>query len=57
MIPLQALLLRPIQFLRIFQLIMYWLLSMLSGTERAKTRIWSEQSLLYGPYVSPPSHS
>ncbi|KAK9852109.1 hypothetical protein WJX84_005426 [Apatococcus fuscideae] len=55
LIILQALLLRPIQFLRIFQLIMYWLLSMLSGTERAKTRIWSEQSLLYGPYV--PDHT
>ena len=23
----------------------------MAGTERAKKRVWSEQSLLYGPYV------
>ena len=49
---LQALLASPLQFLRLFQLFLYWLLTVLAGTERAKRRIWSEQSLLYGPYVS-----
>ncbi len=51
----QALLLQPIQFLRLFQLAKYWLMTVMAGTEGAKKRVWSEQSMLYGPYVSTPA--
>ncbi|KAK9845039.1 hypothetical protein WJX74_009951 [Apatococcus lobatus] len=54
-IVLQALLASPIQFLRLFALLIYWLLTVMAGTERAKRRVWSQQSLLYGPYV--PDHT
>lgn len=43
----------PVQFLRIVGIILFWVLTLLSGTERAKARRWSNQYMQFGPDVSP----
>lgn len=44
-----------IGFLNIINLVKLWLMSRFAGTERAKARIWSEQTLEYGEEV--PNHT
>lgn len=41
----------PLGFLRLVGVVLFWLLSILAGTERAKARRWSQQSLTYGGQV------
>jgi len=49
----QALAAVPIGFLRIVGLVLFWLLSRIAATERAKARLWQNQTMKYGPIVSP----
>eukprot|EP01025_Chloroclados_australasicus_P018159 TRINITY_DN1940_c0_g1_i1.p1 TRINITY_DN1940_c0_g1~~TRINITY_DN1940_c0_g1_i1.p1 ORF type:complete len:953 (-),score=103.81 TRINITY_DN1940_c0_g1_i1:1934-4792(-) len=46
---------KPISFLRLPGLVIYWVLSKLAATERAKNRLWQEQTMLYGPEI--PEHT
>ena len=48
---LQALTSIPVQFLRIFGVVLFWVLSLLAGTERAKARRWSNRWIKFGPDV------
>ena len=50
----QALAAIPIGFLRIVGFVLYWLLSRIAATERAKARLWQRQIQKYGPIVSFP---
>lgn len=54
----QALAAVPVGFLRIVGFVLYWLLSRIAATERAKARLWQRQIQKYGPIVSPsePAH-
>lgn len=47
----QALTSIPVQFLRIVGILLFWVLTLLSGTERAKARRWSNQYIKFGPDV------
>ena len=49
---MQALAAMPVGFLRIVGFILYWLLSRIAATERAKARLWQRQIQKYGPIVS-----
>jgi hypothetical protein len=49
----QALAATPIGFLRLVGVVLYWLLSRIAATERAKARLWQEQIMKYGPIVRP----
>ncbi|KAK9864573.1 hypothetical protein WJX84_004373 [Apatococcus fuscideae] len=48
---LQGLNAAPLGFLRLVGVVLFWLLSILAGTERAKARRWSQQSLTYGGQI------
>lgn len=48
---LQALAATPVGFLRIVGLVLFWLLSRIAATERAKARLWQRQTMKYGPIV------
>ncbi len=50
----QALAAIPVGFLRIVGFVLYWLLSRIAATERAKARLWQRQIQKYGPIVSLP---
>ncbi|KAK9806417.1 hypothetical protein WJX73_004348 [Symbiochloris irregularis] len=54
-VELNALTSIPVQFLRPFGIFLYWVLTLLSGTERAKARKWSDQWIKFGPDV--PDHT
>lgn len=49
----QALAAIPVGFLRIVGFALYWLMSRVAATERAKARLWQRQIQRYGPIVSP----
>ena len=49
---MQALTSIPISFLRIVGVLLFWILTLLSGTERAKARRWSNQYISFGKDVS-----
>ena len=51
-LPDQALAAVPVGFLRIVGLVLYWLLTRIAATERAKARLWQRQVSKYGPIVS-----
>ena len=51
-LPVQALAAVPVGFLRIVGLVLYWLLTRIAATERAKARLWQRQVSKYGPIVS-----
>jgi hypothetical protein len=53
LLPDQALAAVPVGFLRIVGLVLYWLLTRIAATERAKARLWQRQVSKYGPIVSP----
>jgi hypothetical protein len=53
---LQALAATPVGFLRIVGLVLFWIKSIFSATERAKARLWQKQTMKYGPVVSFPPH-
>ena len=48
----QALAAIPVGFLRIVGFVLYWLMSRVAATERAKARLWQRQIQRYGPIVS-----
>ena len=48
----QALAATPVGFLRIVGFVLYWLMSRVAATERAKARLWQRQIQRYGPIVS-----
>ena len=48
---MQALIRTPIQFLRLGGLLQYWVFSLLAATERAKARLWQNQTMKYGSPV------
>ena len=48
----QALATLPLSFLRIFPLIIFLVLTAISGTERSKRKRWSNQYMKYGSKVS-----
>ena len=52
-LPDQALAAVPVGFLRIVGLVLYWLLTRVAATERAKARLWQRQTAKYGPTVRP----
>ncbi|CAL8466090.1 g5626 [Coccomyxa elongata] len=54
-IELNALAATPVGFLRIVGLVLFWLLSRLAATERAKARLWQRQTMKYGPIL--PQHT
>lgn len=51
---MQALAAVPVGFLRLVGLVLFWLLSRIAATERAKARLWQHQTMKYGPIVRPP---
>ena len=51
----QALAATPVGFLRIVGVVLYWFLSRIAATERAKARLWQRQTSKYGAIVSRPS--
>ena len=48
---MQALAAVPVGFLRIIGFVLFWLMSRLAATERAKARLWQRQIQKYGPVV------
>ncbi|CAL5228475.1 g11617 [Coccomyxa viridis] len=54
-IELNALAAVPVGFLRIVGFVLYWLLSRIAATERAKARLWQRQIQKYGPIM--PQHT
>ena len=42
-------------FLRIIGVVLYWFLSRIAATERAKARLWQRQTSKYGAIVSGPA--
>jgi hypothetical protein len=46
--PPQGLAGKPLAFLRVVGLVIFWLLSKLAATERAKTRLWANQMQMFG---------
>ncbi|CAK0785988.1 hypothetical protein CVIRNUC_009201 [Coccomyxa viridis] len=54
-IELNALAAVPVGFLRIIGFVLFWLMSRLAATERAKARLWQRQIQKYGPVM--PQHT
>ncbi|EIE18583.1 DUF221-domain-containing protein [Coccomyxa subellipsoidea C-169] len=54
-IELNALAATPVGFLRIVGLVLFWLLSRIAATERAKARLWQRQTMKYGRIL--PQHT
>ncbi|KAK9902019.1 hypothetical protein WJX75_001351 [Coccomyxa subellipsoidea] len=54
-IELNALAATPVGFLRIVGLVLFWIKSIFSATERAKARLWQKQTMKYGPVL--PQHT
>lgn len=50
-VQLQALVVQPIGLLRIVPLLLFLVLTRLSGTERAKQRLWRDQQMTYGTLI------
>ncbi|KAK9804434.1 hypothetical protein WJX72_012500 [[Myrmecia] bisecta] len=46
---------KPLNFLRIVGLVLFWIQSKLAATERAKARLWQNQTMAYGDQV--PDHT
>lgn len=55
-VTLSALWTSPFSGLRIIGLLIYWIKSKIAATEKARARLWQEQTAKYGSAVSPLAH-